>query len=355
MARISELHYSNAYANSSGVSEFLEIALDPSEDPSDFVASFYNANGAVGFEVSLDDPGVSVSTGAGGELVYVISADVYPIRLTDPNGNGANNYEAYALTNTDTNEVVDFYDIGGGTSEILALDGAAAGATSENIPVLSGPGTTTTTLQFNQPDPDNVTYETVDPGATGVICFVRGAMVSTPEGPKLIESLRPGDLVTTQDNGPKPIQWIGQRTVSGTGDLAPIQFDQGFLGATQPHSVSPNHRILLTGAHAEILFGESEVLVPAKALLHSDQTRRLKCDFVTYFHFMFDQHEIVTVDGVASESFYPGATGLSAMETAARDEVLMLFPELSEHDGHEWPAARMVTSMKEGMVIASLL
>ena len=78
-------------------------------------------------------------------MIFVISADDFPILLTDPNGGGSDNYEAYALTNTATSEVIDFYDIGGGTQNILALDGAAAGATSENLAVLTGPNSTTTT------------------------------------------------------------------------------------------------------------------------------------------------------------------------------------------------------------------
>ena len=117
MARISELHYSNAYAASSGVSEFLEVSIGASEDPANFTVSFYQANGQVGIEIPLTSvPTAQVTVDAdNNEVVYVISADDFPILLTDPNGGGSTNYEAYALTNTATGEVIDFYDIGGGT------------------------------------------------------------------------------------------------------------------------------------------------------------------------------------------------------------------------------------------------
>ncbi len=55
MARISELHYSNAYAASSGEAEFLEVALNASEDPADFMVGFYQSDGSHGLDVNLQD------------------------------------------------------------------------------------------------------------------------------------------------------------------------------------------------------------------------------------------------------------------------------------------------------------
>jgi hypothetical protein len=42
-----------------------------------------------------------------------------------------------------------------------------------------------------------------------LVCFIPGTDITTPNGPRLIESLIPGDLVTTQDHGNQPIRWIG--------------------------------------------------------------------------------------------------------------------------------------------------
>ncbi|MEO0401268.1 MAG: type I secretion protein, partial [Pseudomonadota bacterium] len=177
MARISELHYSNAYARNSGVSEFLEVALGPSDDPADFVVGFYQSDGTLGIEVTLDDPRVVQSIDPeNGEVIFVLSADNLPILLTDPDGGGSTNYEAYALTNTDTGEVLDFYDIGGGTQNIVAGSGAAAGAVSENLAVVVGPNSTTTSIQFNQPNPNLLVYESTSSGDTGVACFVAGTL-----------------------------------------------------------------------------------------------------------------------------------------------------------------------------------
>lgn len=352
MARISELHYSNAYAASSGVSEFLEVALGAGEDPADFVVSFYHADGSVGAEIGLDDPGVQVSVDPdNGETVYVISADFFNIRLTDPDGGASNNYEAFALTNTDTGTVEDFYDIGGGTQNILALDGAAAGAVSENIPVLTGPQSTTT-LQFNQPDPDTLTYETVAPGDTGIACFTAGTLVRTPDGARPIEDLLPGDKVLTCDHGFQTLRWIGTRSVAGNGDLAPIRITRGTLGAKQDILVSPQHRVLISGWQSEMFFGEREVLVPAKALVNGRSVQVCPQPRVTYVHMLFDRHELIKTHGLISESFYVSARSLSGVGCDAAAEILRLFPELRPDPSRFGPTAWPVRTPREASLLA---
>lgn len=331
MARISELHYSNAYAAQSGVSEFLEVALRSDEDPADFTVSFYQANGQVGIEIPLDHPLVDVSFDPdNNEQIFIISADFFPILLTDPNGGGSNNYEAYALTNTATSEVIDFYDIGGGTQNIVAQNGLAAGAVSENLPVLVGPNQTTTTLQFNQPNPDTLVHAPLSPRDTGAPCFAAGTLVDTPDGPRRVETLKPGDLVLTQDDGACPIRWIGGRTVAGRGRFAPVRIRAGALGAEEDIFVSPQHRLLMTGWQAQLLFGEDEVLVAAKSLVNGTTITSVPCDIVRYVHLFFDRHQLVSTSGLISESFFPGAQALSSLEREVAQELFALFPELQK-------------------------
>lgn len=345
MARISELHYSNAYAASSGVSEFLEVALGPGEDPADFTVSFYQSSGFVGFEVTLDHPDIQVSVDPdNGETVYVISADDFPILLTDPDGGGANNYEAYALTDTGSNTVIDFYDIGDGTQNITALDGVAAGAVSENLPVLVGPGSTTTTLQFNQPDPDTLSYETVAPGDTGLACFAAGTLIETAAGPRPVETLAPGDRVLTRDRGLQALCWTGARTVRAQGRFAPVRIARGTLGAERDILVSPQHRLLVTCWQVELLFGVDEVLVPARALVNGDSIRRVEMDILRYVHLMFDRHEVVFSSGLASESFFPGAEGMRGLDRACAEELFALFPYLRHGTAFYGRMARPVPS-----------
>ncbi|MGV6813003.1 MAG: Hint domain-containing protein [Brevirhabdus sp.] len=353
MARISELHYSNAYAASSGVSEFLEVSLSAGEDPADFSVSFYEANGSLGVTINLNDPGVQASYDPdSNEYVYVISADYFNILLTDPNGGGSGNYEAYALVDTSSSTVVDFYDIGGGTQNITATNGPAAGATSVNLPVLTGPNSTTTTLQFNQPDPDVLTYGTVDPGSSGVICFARGTLMLTPDGEVPVEKLKTGDMLETADHGARPIRWIGKRTVRADGELAPIVFRQGALGNRNVLVVSPQHRMLVAGAETEMLFGEEEVLVAAKHLVNGDTIFVRPGGLVTYYHVMLDAHELVFSNGVLSESFYVSKNSLATLDAAARTELLTLFPHFAAENAEDWVTARTTLKGHEARTLA---
>lgn len=355
MARISELHYSNAYAASSGVAEFLEVALGNGETPASFVVSFYDADGSVGVEIALTDLGVQVSVDPdNGETVYVLSADDFGILLTDPDSAATGNYEAFALTDVSgaTNVVIDFYDIGGGTQAITALDGAAAGAVSQNLPVLVGPDATTTTLQFNQPTPDLLSYDTVNPGDTGIACFVAGNLIETPDGDRPVETLQPGDLVATRDNGPQMVRWAGRQTVSGVGRFAPVRISAGVLGAVRETCVSQQHRLLISGWQSELLFGENEILVPAKALVNDATVRLVPRPRVTYCHILLDQHEILTADGLASESFYPGDNLTGAVGHEAAEELFAIFPNLRGRSCLYGPTARRVQSCTEAQIIS---
>ncbi|MGB4828605.1 MAG: choice-of-anchor L domain-containing protein, partial [Paracoccaceae bacterium] len=45
-----------------------------------------------------------------------------------------------------------------------------------------------------------------------VPCFVAGTLIRTPDGDVPVETLHPGDLVLTMDDGPQPLRWTGSRT-----------------------------------------------------------------------------------------------------------------------------------------------
>lgn len=351
MARISELHYSNAYAASSGVSEFLEVALSDGQDPADYTVTFYQANGSPGLEITLDNPGVQVSVDPdNGEMVYVISADFFNIRLTDPDGGGSNNYEAYALTDTSSlpGTVIDFYDIGGGTQNIIANGGAANGATSVNLPVVVDANSTTTTLQFNQPDPNVLIYDTIGAGDTGIACFVAGTMVDTPRGQHRIEGLRPGDLVDTLDHGPQPVRWIGQTTVNGRDRFAPICIKRGTLGAEQDIYVSPQHRVLVRDWRSQLFFDADEVLIAAKGLLNGNTIFAAPRASVTYVHIMFDRHEIIRTNGLNSESFLPRGEAMKSVAPETQRELLALFPNCIAAMARPGGEARHLARVRDG-------
>lgn len=200
-----------------------------------------------------------------------------------------------------------------------------------------------------------VVFEDFEGLTFDMICFTRGARILTPAGERGIEDLRPGDLVETLDNGPQPIRWIGSSRRAAQGDLAPVLIRAGVLGNERDLRVSPQHRMLLSGWQVNLLFGEDEVLVPAKALINGNTILQDPGGVVEYFHMLFDRHEVVWAEGAPSESFHPGQQGWKAIDHAARAEILGLFPELATSFSSYGPSARASLKGYEGQALARLL
>lgn len=176
------------------------------------------------------------------------------------------------------------------------------------------------------------------PSADFVVpCFTPGSLIDTPDGQRPVEDLHTGDMVTTLDHGAQPIRWVGRVSLSAeqlraNPSLRPVRVVMDAFGAGHPQRdmlVSPQHRLVVSGWRAELLFGEADLLAAARHLVN-DRTILVAQDVteVTYIHFMFDRHQVIFADGLAAESFLPGPMTLPALADAARDELLELFPEL---------------------------
>jgi len=156
-------------------------------------------------------------------------------------------------------------------------------------------------------------------------CFVAGTLIDTVDGLVPVEDLETGVLVKTRDHGPQPLRWSGRSGRRADGADAPVVFAAGALGDHRRIALSPNHRVLITSAQAELLFGQPEVLVKAKHLVN-DHSIRVQADGqpVIYVHLLFDQHEIICGNGLESESYHPGAETLDAFDSETRAEILDL-------------------------------
>jgi len=213
-----------------------------------------------------------------------------------------------------------------------------------NIPI--------TTILFDHNDLSSGTVLTLHANDTP-ICFVSGTFIKTQSGERPVEELSAGDMVLTMDHGYQPIRWIGSSKRPATGDLAPILIRKGALGNTRDLRVSPQHRMLLSGWQAEVLFGEREVLATAKSLVNDYSILREEGGEVEYFHMLFDTHEIVYAEGAPSESFHPGAEGWKALDMPTRNEILELFPQLANGNFDSYgPSARASLKYKEGSLLS---
>ena len=171
-----------------------------------------------------------------------------------------------------------------------------------------------------------------------VMCFTRGTWLDTPEGRKQVETLQPGDLVATMDDGPQPVRWIGTRKLSGArlrtfAALRPVSIKTGAFGAAHPQPdllVSPQHRVLVRGAAARSLFNTPEVLVAATDLLNDHSIRRTIPEAgVTYIHLLFDRHQVVWANGILAETFHPASADLRALGDGESAALLAAQPDLA--------------------------
>jgi len=200
-------------------------------------------------------------------------------------------------------------------------------------------------------------YEGAGAPDPGVVCFTAGSLIETETGPRRIEDLQIGDRIRTLDHGLQTLRWIGRRVVSAAEQarhpaLCPIEIDKGSLGPQTPvrrTRVSPHHRLLVSSLTTDILFNQPRMLCAAVSLVGQQGIRQLSPgQAVEYVHILFDQHEVVFVDGQPSESFFPNQDGLSALSPLARAELFALFPEL---ESAAQPLAYPVISQAEAALL----
>lgn len=184
------------------------------------------------------------------------------------------------------------------------------------------------------------------------VCFGHGTMIMTQKGFVAVQDLQPGDMIETRDDGFQPLRWIGARKLSAhelamSPQFHPIRIDAGALARGVPSDdliVSPQHRMLMQSPSAELVAGEAEILIAAKRLVVLDGIAVANdLQDVTYYHLLFNAHQIVTANGAASESLHTGAEALNSLEAVARDEILALFPELAEMDHGSVSCRRIIT------------
>lgn len=179
----------------------------------------------------------------------------------------------------------------------------------------------------------------IDGGVVQPPCFTAGTQILGEFSETSIEELSVGDRVWTMDRGLQKIRWIGSKHLTGLDlvrakHLRPILIKAGALGKNYPETdlkVSPQHRIYVRSAIAERMFGSSEVLVAAKQLLGLPDIDYVNAALgVTYYHILFDRHEVVFANGAFAESFYTGKQALNAIEESSKQEIFEIFPELRE-------------------------
>ena len=257
MARyISELSYAGGT-----ISDFIEIVVPAGTDVSAYSIVKYNTAGKAIATFSLGD---IVSTSGFGD-VYLVDASTAGFPGLSPN-------QAVALVD-DVGTVLQYSSFDGNV--VTATEGPADGLTSAEI----GTGGIGESLQS---DDDGASYYVPGSPNPGTIPCYAGTMIDTPDGPHGVETLRPGDLVSTLDHGPQPIKWVrdGTEPLNGAPDHSrPVLIQAAALGPGRPLRdliVSPQHRILVGALGQLDWLCEDQAFAPAKALTRLPRIRVMR-------------------------------------------------------------------------------
>lgn len=316
--------------------DFIEIAVDAGTDVSGFALTIYRSNGTIRSTNLLGTP---VATIAG--------RDIYVVDNSTGTFNGLGRTNAFALSNNGTvvqNNGTDLFfnfDDGGPVSPAV---GPAAGLTSTGI----GQTAAGESLESQPNDPNNFSVQTA-PNSGTIVCFAPGALIETSNGPCPVERIKPGDLVRTLDSGFAPVRWAGARIAPGHGDDTPHRIRCGDRWL----ELSPNHRVLASGFEIAKLFGEREVLVAVKHLAGGGVVRRIPRRRVAYFHILFDEHHLISAEGVWVESLFTGDYLLKKFPPAMLSAIRTQSGWRASDARWRAPAARPILKGYEAKLIAN--
>jgi Hint domain len=196
------------------------------------------------------------------------------------------------------------------------------------------------------------------------VCFAKGTRILTTKGDVAVEDLLPGDLVITRDHGPQPLLWrshrnLSSRQLAANPKLRPIRIAKGSLGDCRPSSdltVSPQHRVLASGPICRRMFDAEEVLVAAKNLTAIPGVAiDTEVENVSYYHLLFDRHEIIFALGAPAESLLTGLAALSAMSPLQLGEIVALVPAIINPDFRAAPARPIPKSAHQRKLVTRAL
>jgi hypothetical protein len=246
--------------------------------------------------------------GDGNDLIYGADGDEEMRGGSgDDTLHGYSGADSFVITADSGNDVIEDYNAGDG--DILVIDYPGITTYAELEPYLSDDGdwgtlislpdgsvTQVKWLNYNSQSASDFSFQ------SGPVCFLKGTLIDTAKGPRPIETLRPGDLIETLDNGMKPIRFISHRCYkfkSHHHKMKPIRIRPNALGPDTPTRellVSPQHRIALP-QH------DPTCIVAAKKLLGLPGVmERPSCQSARYYHLLLEQHQLVRANGAWAET-----------------------------------------------------
>ena len=151
------------------------------------------------------------------------------------------------------------------------------------------------------------------------LCFCAGTEIDTPQGPRPVEQLLPGDMVRTWTGEPVRIVNVLDRTIENPEPRhRPVVFEAGCFGPGKPVrrlKLSPQHRLCLPDSDPA---GAEPLLAPAISCAVLPRVRQSRKPHpVRYVHLELERHCLISAEGVAAETYLPVARAGSNRPTPA--------------------------------------
>lgn len=263
--------------------------------------------------------GGSLQIDAGGKLSGLISLDAGAAASLDTGAGGTINLGGAGYTN------LNLTGQGDPTTVISGFNGASADQ-SDRIVLAGIPPSDI--LGVSYPDADHVSLhlkdgtirtlniigvrnygydisESDDGSAVYAVCFLKGTMISTPQGEQRVEDLRPGDIVCVYQGAnaePQLVEWVGQKHVTRaeTATFAADQFPVRILAGAFSEN-TPSQDLLITPEHCVFI---DECLIPVRMLVNGKTIYHdSSLEEFSYYHIETETHSILQSNGLLSESY----------------------------------------------------
>lgn len=138
--------------------------------------------------------------------------------------------------------------------------------------------------------------------------LLTGSLVATPEGPRPIETLRPGDLILAASGEPEPVLWQGGTELPPVPGLCPVRLKAPFHGLDRDLVTLPDQLVSIGGRDVEYQFGVDRVLIRARDLIDGDTAFEQSVAAATFVShtLLLARTEPFRVSGALVPGFAPG-------------------------------------------------
>ncbi len=268
------------------------VSLSPADCArlQDFSLATYQTDGSMVGAVALSDLPTREDRATGWKWCRVPAELIHPAVS-----------HAIAMMDVQSAHVVTaFYAMDCRTPGFTAKEGPAAGVACGCFPKSGG---------LPIPFDSAMTFDTMQTALMG------GTQIDTPNGPRAIEDLMPGDLVNTQSHGPQPLTQVHSQTFAGQpyradNRLWPVRIEAGALGFGLPRRdlwISQQQQMLYSHIRVQHVLGVEGVLVQARSLASAFEAVRIDADLtaITAHHLVFATPQVIYAEGAATLSYDP--------------------------------------------------